>query len=127
MREMRLHTVRSAGGACLLALLACAIAGTASAAKPSVYYPVDRVICDRKAWVCYDPLGASVPLTKAHLGNQAANLLQQRMTNAGKAWNPNRFVLSNGIECFVAKKACFVSVGSEEVDPEATKQLFGNR
>ena len=124
MQGIQDQGLRRTAGVFLVALIASAIAGTAAAAKPSVYFPVDRVICDRTAWACYDPLGASVPLTKAHLGDQAAKILQQRITNAGKAWDPNRFVLSNGIECFVAKKACFVRVGSGEVEPETTRQLF---
>jgi Fels-1 Prophage Protein-like. len=100
---------------------------TTEAGQPSVYFPVDRVVCDRKGWACYDPLGASVPLTKAHLGDQAARILETRMAKIGKGWNPNHFVLSTGVECFVEKKTCYVRVGSEEVEPAVTKQLFGSR
>lgn len=100
---------------------------TAAAGKPSVYFPIDRVVCDRKVWACFDSFGASVPLTKAHLGDDAARSLENRITRAGKTWNPNRFVLSNGVECLVAKKTCYVRAGSEEVDPSTTNQLFGSR
>ncbi len=109
-------------------VVAAALAPTIAAAqKPSVYYPVDRVVCDRKGRACYDPLGASVPLTRAHLGEDAAALLAKRIEKAGKHWNPNRFVLTNGVECFVEKKACYVAVGSEQIEPVTTKALFGGR
>lgn len=99
----------------------------AGAGMPSVYFPVDHVVCDRKGWACYDPLGASVPLTKAHLGDQAARILENRIAKFGKRWKPNHFVLSTGVECFVDKKACYVRVGSDEIEPQVTKQLFGSR
>ena len=108
-------------------LAAGALPDTAAAARSGIAFPVNRVVCDRVARVCYDSLGASVPLTKAHLGDAAANALDQRISRAGKAWNPNRFVLSNGVVCFVAKKACYVRDGSEEIEPQITQQLFAGR
>lgn len=110
----------------LLSMLAVStLPHPATAARPSVFFPVKSVVCDRKSRTCYDFLGASVPLTKAHMGDNAANALTQRINRAGKKWNPNRFVLSNGVECLLPKKACFVRAGSDEIDQETTEQLFG--
>jgi hypothetical protein len=103
------------------------VSADAQAAKPSVFSPIDRVVCDRKARACYDRQGASVAITKAHLGEEAAAALQRRITKAGKRWDPNRFVLSNGVVCIVAEQACYTQAGTSEVDAMTTKALFGSR
>ncbi len=91
----------------------------------SVFFPIKRIVCDRKARACYDYLGASVPLTRAHLGDDAAAVLEKRIRKAGKNWDPSHFTLTNGVDCWTEKKACYVGAGSDEVDRKTTDALFG--
>ncbi|MFO1152581.1 MAG: YcgJ family protein [Rhodospirillales bacterium] len=105
--------------------------GLASAAAvagpPDVFFPIKRIVCDRKARACYDYLGASVPLTRAHLGDGPATVLENRIRRVGKAWDPSHFTLSNGVDCWTEKKVCYTAVGTNEVDRATTEALFGVR
>lgn len=117
-------------GLALAAGLAAAIGAVppaADGALDSVFFPIPRIVCDRKARACYDHLGVSVPLTRAHLGDAAAAVLEKRIHKAGKSWDPTRFTLTNGVECWTGKKACYVRAGSDEIDRKTTDALFGRR
>ncbi len=96
-------------------------------AAESVFFPIKRIVCDRKARACYDNLGASVPLTRAHLGDGAADVLERRIRKAGKSWDPTHFTLTNGVDCWTEKRVCYVRAGSDEVDRKTTQALFGSR
>jgi hypothetical protein len=117
-------------GLALAAGLGAGIGGpprAAHGAPESVFFPIKRIVCDRKARACYDYLGASVPLTRAHLGDAAAAVLEKRMRKAGKNWDPTHFTLTNGVDCWTEKKACFVRAGSDEIDRKTTDALFAFR
>ena len=99
----------------------------ARAELESVFFPIKRIVCDRKARACYDYLGASVPLTRAHLGDGAAAILEKRIRKAGKSWDASHFTLTNGVDCWTEKKTCYVRAGSDDVDRKTTDALFGPR
>lgn len=107
--------------------VAAAVAPLAARAAPAdVFIPIPRVVCDRKGWACYDAYGASVPITRAHLGEPAAAILAKRIAKAGSGWKPERFVLSNGVACDTGRRACFTREGGSDVDAAITRALFGH-
>jgi hypothetical protein len=95
------------------------------AAPPDVFSPMPRVVCDRKGWACFDAHGASLPLTRAHLGDRAAKVFQERMAKRGKGWQQSNFLLSNGVACSTEQRACYTREGGSEIEPKITEALFG--
>jgi hypothetical protein len=117
-----------AGGwaALITAMVLVGSGGMATAEPPAVFSPIPRVVCDRKGWACYDAYGPSVPITRAHLGDKAAGILQARLAKASNRRQPERFVLSNGTECWIERRVCFTREGGDQVEPMTTRALFGH-
>ncbi|MFO1128888.1 MAG: YcgJ family protein [Rhodospirillales bacterium] len=125
MRQMRRSWAKAVAMVAGLAVGAMVVPSPGHGELRSVFFPIKRIVCDRKARACYDYLGASVPLTRAHLGDDSATILERRIRKAGKSWDPTHFTLSNGVDCWTEKKVCYVRAGSEDVDRETTEALFG--
>jgi Fels-1 Prophage Protein-like len=110
------------------ALVATPVSNTAPAQQgqrfgKSVYSPASGVICDTYGTAyCADGTGISMSYTEQYLGAAAVQKFT-RMTSGGSFDSAN-FVLSNGVQCRVAEKACFKGKNSRTVDRAITRVLF---
>lgn len=113
-------------------LAGSALAGTAIVTAPdrahpqmvgTITRPARGVICDRPAMTCFDNRGASVDLTRRHLGNNAAQRLSARLSGRPPA---PEFELSNGAVCNVGGRTCWTSSRRNRIDSELTRDLFSN-
>ena len=101
-----------------------AMSGTnASGMSSALYSPDHWVVCNRDRAVCYDRYGASIGLTQAFLGEDAAD----RLTIALRAAPPRTlpepvFSIADEIICRREVGPCFVQ---GEPDAELTAVLFG--
>ncbi len=84
--------------------------------------PAPGVICDRGTSICYDRNGASLPLTREHLGSWAEWRLARQL--AGRPLPPE-FRLSDGSLCDLRSQTCWSDgYGRRQVSRQLSEQLF---
>lgn len=98
--------------------------GLALAQSGAVSSPTRGVLCDRASGFCADGTGISASWTEKYLGAEAAKKLAGKMGD-GKNFDGTVFTMSNGVHCELAARACTKSKLVDEVEPTATKALFG--
>ena len=105
---------------CLILL----VPGLAVAQSGGVSSPAAGVLCDRKSGFCADGTGISASWTEKYLGADAAKKLSSMMVD-GNDFDGTVFTMSNGVHCELAARACTRSKLNDEIEPTATKALFG--
>lgn len=117
----------------LAATLAASLVPAAAMARPypsaraqpsplAMDSPAPGVICDRGSSACYDRNGASLPLTRQHLGAWAEWRLGRQL--AGRP-APAEFRLSDGSLCDLRSQTCWSDGdGRRLVSRQLSEQLF---
>jgi hypothetical protein len=107
-----------------IAALAAATTPHAVAAQSGVYSPAKEVLCDKPSGFCADGTGISASWTDKYLGAAAAKRLAD-MIGDGKNFDGTVFTMSNRVHCDIKAQVCTKDKLSDEVEPKATKVLFG--
>lgn len=96
-----------------------------SGKKDIFLYPAPGVICDTLAGYCADSEGISLGLTRDFLGNNAEDVLEQKL---GNTKNLKEFTLSNGVHCDSNERQCYVERyyprTEDKKEREFTNRLF---
>jgi hypothetical protein len=98
--------------------------GPAPAQSGAVSSPARGVLCDRKAGFCADATGISATWTEKYLGAAAAKKLAG-IIGDGRNFDGTVFTMSNGVHCELAARVCTKGKFVDDVEPTATKALFG--
>lgn len=85
--------------------------------------PEPGVVCDSIAMTCFNSSGASLDLTRKHLGNVAALRLGASLSGRPPS---SEFRLSNGVVCSVEDSTCWSDSRRRRVDRELSADLFGS-
>jgi len=84
------------------------------------------VICDQKSGFCADEQGVSVAITEMELGKKASKKLMDQIRSVGiENFDATSFTMTGGLHCETKQKKCFTNMYDNQVDPKATKALFG--
>jgi hypothetical protein len=111
---------RILAASCLIVL----IPNLALAQSGGVFSPTSGVLCDRNSSFCADDTGISASWTERYLGAAAAKKLAGIIGGDGD-FDGTIFTMSNGVHCELAARVCTKSKFGDEIEPTATKALFG--
>ena len=89
-----------------------------------VFSPARGVICDTYGTAyCADGTGISMSWTEKYLGPKAVSAFTK--ITAGGDFDGTTFVLSNGVQCRTADKACFTQKNGNTISKAITQRIWG--